>query len=161
MIKVVLALISGALFGAGLALSGMTDPMRVRAFLDLLGPWDPTLAFVMGGAMIPMSIAWVVQKRLERPLAGATFNLPETRSLDWKLAVGAVLFGIGWGLGGLCPGPAIASLALKPIHAAPFVLAMLAGMALNHFVPSGTTGTSQRAKWTGRHRPPASETPRG
>lgn len=161
MMKVALALIAGALFGAGLALSGMADPMRVRAFLDLLGPWDPTLAFVMGGAMLPMALAWVVQKRMERPLAGATFNLPETRSLDWKLALGAVLFGMGWGLGGLCPGPAIASLALKPVHAAPFVLAMLVGMALNRFVPSGTAGKSQRTKWAGRHQPPASETPRG
>ncbi|KEQ52923.1 putative transporter component [Sphingobium chlorophenolicum] len=161
MMKVAIALISGALFGAGLALSGMADPMRVRAFLDLLGPWDPTLAFVMGGAMIPMAVAWVVQKRLERSLAGAAFNLPETRRLDWKLALGAILFGIGWGLGGLCPGPAIASLALKPIHAAPFVLAMLAGMALNRFAPSGTAGTSQRAKGTSSHRPPASETQRG
>jgi uncharacterized protein len=161
MMKITLALISGALFGAGLALSGMADPMRVRAFLDLLGPWDPTLAFVMGGAMIPMAIAWVVQKRLERPLAGTAFNLPETRSLDWKLALGAVLFGIGWGLGGLCPGPAIASLALKPIHVAPFVLAMLAGMALNRFLPSGGAGENQRARWTGSPRPPASETPRG
>ena len=161
MMKVALALISGALFGAGLVLSGMADPMRVRAFLDLLGPWDPTLAFVMGGAIIPMGMAWVVRKRLERPLAGATFNLPETRSLDWKLALGAILFGIGWGLGGLCPGPAIASLALKPVHAAPFVLAMLLGMALNRFVPSGTAGTNQRAKWTEGPLPPASEPPRG
>ena len=161
MMKVAVALISGALFGAGLALSGMADPMRVRAFLDLLGPWDPTLAFVMGGAMIPMAIAWVIRKRLERLLAETAFNLPETRSLDGKLALGAVLFGIGWGLGGLCPGPAIASLALKPIHAAPFVLAMLAGMALNLFVPSGTGGTSQQTKWRGSHRPPASDTQRG
>lgn len=162
MMKVALALISGTLFGAGLAFSGMADPMRVRAFLDLLGPWDPTLAFVMGGAMIPMAIAWVVQKRLERPLAGATFNLPETRSLDWKLALGAVLFGIGWGLGGLCPGPAIASLALKPIAAAPFVLAMLAGMALQRFLPDDTAGTRRRcSKWTSNTPPPASETPRG
>ncbi|MFP5433381.1 MAG: DUF6691 family protein, partial [Alphaproteobacteria bacterium] len=67
--RVILALLSGSLFGAGLALSGMADPMRVRAFLDLLGPWDPTLAFVMGGAMIPMALAWMVQKRIERPIA--------------------------------------------------------------------------------------------
>ena len=137
MIRITLALLSGALFGAGLALSGMADPMRVRAFLDLLGPWDPTLAFVMGGAMIPMALAWIVQKRLERPFAGSTFNLPETRGVDWKLALGAILFGIGWGLGGLCPGPAVASLALAPLSAAPFVLAMLVGMALHRLMTQG------------------------
>ena len=129
--RIILALLSGSLFGAGLALSGMADPMRVRAFLDLLGPWDPTLAFVMGGAMIPMALAWMVQKRIERPIADQQFNLPETRGIDGKLALGAILFGIGWGIGGLCPGPALASLALAPVAVAPFVLAMLGGMALH------------------------------
>jgi len=129
--RIILALLSGSLFGAGLALSGMADPMRVRAFLDLLGPWDPTLAFVMGGAMIPMALAWMVQKRIERPIADQRFNLPETRGIDGKLALGAILFGIGWGIGGLCPGPALASLALAPVAVAPFVLAMLGGMALH------------------------------
>ncbi|MEG8222800.1 YeeE/YedE family protein [Sphingomonas sp. HH69] len=129
--RIILALLSGSLFGAGLALSGMDDPMRVRAFLDLLGPWDPTLAFVMGGAMIPMALAWIVQKRIERPIADQQFNLPETTGIDGKLALGAILFGIGWGIGGLCPGPALASLALAPAAVAPFVLAMLGGMALH------------------------------
>ncbi|WP_404476443.1 DUF6691 family protein [Novosphingobium sp. BL-52-GroH] len=131
--RIVIALLSGVLFGAGLAISGMADPARVRAFLDLFGHWDPTLAFVMGGAIVPMALAWLVQRRLGKPFADAAFNLPETRSLDGKLAVGAVLFGIGWGLGGLCPGPAIASLALAPLQVAPFVLAMLGGMALHRF----------------------------
>jgi uncharacterized membrane protein YedE/YeeE len=104
--KAILALISGMLFGAGLAISGMADPARVHSFLDLFGRWDPTLAFVMGGAIIPMAIAWIIQRRLERPLADAAFNLPETRELNGKLALGAILFGMGWGVGGLCPGPA-------------------------------------------------------
>ncbi|AMK25262.1 MULTISPECIES: DUF6691 family protein [unclassified Sphingobium] len=129
--RIVIALLSGMLFGAGLAISGMADPARVRAFLDLFGRWDPTLAFVMGGAIMPMALAWLVQKRLEQPLADTAFNLPETRSLDGRLVLGAVLFGIGWGIGGLCPGPAIASLALAPAAVAPFVLAMLAGMVLH------------------------------
>lgn len=129
--RTILALMSGTLFGAGLALSGMADPMRVRGFLDLFGPWDPTLAFVMGGAMIPMALAWLVQRRVERPFADIAFNLPETRGIDGRLALGAILFGIGWGLGGLCPGPAIASLAIAPVTVAPFVLAMLVGMALH------------------------------
>jgi uncharacterized membrane protein YedE/YeeE len=131
--RIVLALLSGALFGAGLAISGMADPMRVRAFLDLLGAWDPTLAFVMGGAIIPMALAWMVQKRVERPFADNAFTLPDTRGIDGKLALGAILFGIGWGIGGLCPGPAIASMALAPATVAPFVLAMLGGMAIYRF----------------------------
>lgn len=129
--RVILALLSGTLFGAGLAISGMADPARVRAFLDLFGRWDPTLAFVMGGAIVPMAIAWAIQRRFERPLADTAFSLPETRGIDARLAVGAVLFGIGWGLGGLCPGPAIASLSLSPAAVVPFVLAMFAGMGLH------------------------------
>lgn len=129
--RIILALLSGTLFGAGLVISGMADPARVRAFLDLFGRWDPTLAFVMGGAIVPMAIAWAIQRRLERPLADTAFSLPETRGIDTRLFVGAVLFGIGWGLGGLCPGPAIASLSLSPVAVAPFVLAMFAGMGLH------------------------------
>jgi uncharacterized membrane protein YedE/YeeE len=134
--RIILALLSGVLFGAGLAISGMADPMRVRAFLDLFGAWDPTLAFVIGGAMIPMSLAWMVQKRIERPFADRAFTLPNTDGIDGKLALGAILFGIGWGIGGLCPGPAIASLSLAPAAVAPFVLAMLVGMALHRFTIS-------------------------
>lgn len=131
--RIMIALLSGALFGAGLAISGMADPMRVRAFLDLFGAWDPTLAFVMGGAMVPMALAWAAQKRVDRPIAASDFALPETRAIDRKLALGAILFGVGWGIGGLCPGPAIASLALAPAAVAPFVLAMLGGMAIHRF----------------------------
>jgi uncharacterized membrane protein YedE/YeeE len=128
-----IALLSGALFGAGLTISGMADPMRVRAFLDLFGAWDPTLAFVMGGAIVPMTLAWAAQKRVDRPFVASDFALPETRAIDGKLALGAILFGVGWGIGGLCPGPAIASLALPPAAVAPFVLAMLGGMAIHRF----------------------------
>ena len=123
------ALISGTLFGAGLAVSGMADPQRVRSFLDLFGNWDPTLAFVMGGAMIPMALAWRLRRRMESPLACEAFDLPGTSLIDAKLAVGAVLFGAGWAVGGLCPGPALADLAIAPREAAMFVIAMLTGMA--------------------------------
>jgi uncharacterized membrane protein YedE/YeeE len=126
-----IALLAGLLFGAGLAYSGMGDPARVQAFLDLLGNWDPTLAFVMGGAMIPMAIAWIIQKRMARPIACDRFDLPGTTLLDRKLVAGAVLFGAGWGIGGLCPGPAVADLAIAPASAAIFVAAMLAGMGLH------------------------------
>ncbi len=126
--RTVVALFAGTLFGAGLAYSGMADPARVQAFLDLLGNWDPTLAFVMGGAMIPMAIAWIIQRRLQKPFADAKFDLPGTGLIDSKLAIGAILFGMGWGIAGLCPGPAIADLAIAPIAVLPFVAAMFVGM---------------------------------
>jgi len=132
-VQILIALLSGALFGAGLLWSGMGDPQRVQGFLDLFGAWDPTLAFVMAGAILPMALAWVVQKRVEKPFADAHFSLPGTTGLDGKLALGAVLFGVGWGIGGLCPGPAIADMAIAPSSAAIFVAAMLAGMAVHRF----------------------------
>jgi hypothetical protein len=126
-----IALAAGLIFGAGLAVSGMADPQRVQAFLDLFGAWDPTLAFVMGGAMIPMAIAWAVQRRIAAPVAASRFDLPGTNRIDPRLAIGALIFGAGWGIGGLCPGPAIADLAIAPAPAAMFIAAMLAGMAVH------------------------------
>ncbi|WP_171900214.1 DUF6691 family protein [Blastomonas sp. RAC04] len=128
-----IALAAGLIFGAGLAVSGMADPQRVQAFLDLFGAWDPTLAFVMGGAMIPMAIAWAVQRRMAAPVAASRFDLPGTNKIDPRLAIGALIFGAGWGIGGLCPGPAIADLAIAPAPAAMFIAAMLAGMAVHRF----------------------------
>ena len=124
------SLVSGTLFGAGLALGGMTDPARVRGFLDIFGDWDPTLAFVMGGAVIVMAIAWRIVPRLAEPLFGSQFHLPTKSDLAPRLIGGAALFGIGWGIAGLCPGPGIAALVIEPVAAAIFVIAMLAGMAL-------------------------------
>lgn len=126
--QILVALVAGALFGAGLAFSGMADPARVQGFLDLFGRWDPTLAFVMGGAMIPMAVAWVVQRRIDKPFADAHFSLPGTSLIDRKLVIGAVLFGAGWGISGLCPGPGLADLAINPLPALAFVAALLAGM---------------------------------
>lgn len=131
--KLLPPLASGFLFGMGLTVSGMTDPKRVRGFLDIFGDWDPTLAFVMGGAVLVMAVAWLLQARMTKPVFGKTFSLPDRSDLDPRLLTGAVVFGIGWGLAGLCPGPAVASLALSPVHAIPFVAAMLAGMALQKF----------------------------
>ena len=128
-------LVSGTLFGAGLTLSGMTDPARVRGFLDLFGNWDPTLAFVMGGAVAVMVVAWRIRARMAKPLFGENFSLPDRSDLDPQLLAGSALFGIGWGIAGLCPGPAIASLALSPGAVLPFVAAMLAGMALHRAWP--------------------------
>lgn len=121
---------AGLLFGAGLTLGGMTDPARVRGFLDLFGDWDPTLAFVMGGAVLVMALAWLVQPRLARPIFADTFTLPTRSDLTPALIGGSALFGIGWGIAGLCPGPGIAALVIEPVSAAIFVAAMLAGMFL-------------------------------
>ena len=136
--RTLIALVSGLLFGAGLAYSGMSDPARVHAFLDLFGNWDPTLAFVMGGAIVPMAFAWMIKSRLSSPLAAPTFDLPGTSKLDRPLAIGAILFGMGWGIAGLCPGPALADLAIAPVAVLPFVAAMFAGMMAHRFIPAPT-----------------------
>ena len=132
--KLLPPLASGTLFGAGLTISGMTDPARVRGFLDLFGAWDPTLVFVMGGAVLVMAVAWRIRNRMVAPIFAERFSLPDRTDLDARLITGSILFGIGWGIAGLCPGPAVASLALSPLSALPFVLAMLAGMAAQQFV---------------------------
>lgn len=144
--RALLALVAGSLFGAGLTLSGMVDPQRVRGFLDLFGRWDPTLAFVMAGGLIPMGLAWILQRNLSKPFADAQFDLPGTSRLDTRLAAGAVIFGIGWGLAGLCPGPAVAGLALQPQAAAVFVAAMIAGMLLERMFSPPRPNLSTAAK---------------
>lgn len=126
----ILPLVSGTIFGAGLTIGGMTDPARVRGFLDLFGNWDPTLAFVMGGAVAVMALAWAIQRRMQRPAFAATFSLPDARDITPRLVGGSALFGIGWGIAGLCPGPGFAALAIDPVPAAIFVAAMLAGMGV-------------------------------
>ena len=128
--RFLIPLLSGTLFGAGLAVGGMTDPARVRGFLDLFGNWDPTLAFVMGGAVLVMALAWLIQPRMLRPLFDEKFFVPTRRDLTAKLIGGSALFGIGWGLAGLCPGPGIAALVIEPVSAAIFVATMVAGMAI-------------------------------
>lgn len=128
------ALFSGILFGVGLAISGMMDPSRVRGFLDILGNWDPTLAFVMGGALFVMALTWIIQGKLARPVFADTFKLPGTSMIDGKLISGSVLFGAGWGIAGLCPGPAIGALVVEPLSAAIFVGSMVGGMALHRVI---------------------------
>lgn len=140
--RLVPPLASGLLFGAGLTVSGMTDPQRVRGFLDVFGDWDPTLAFVMGGAVIVMAVAWAIQSRMVAPVFGEKFSLPDRKDLDGRLIAGSILFGVGWGVAGLCPGPAIASLALSPVSALVFVAAMLTGMLMQKLVME-KKGTSQ------------------
>ncbi|MEO0402685.1 MAG: DUF6691 family protein [Pseudomonadota bacterium] len=122
-----IALASGALFGAGLHISGMTDTARVRGFLDVAGAWDPTLAFVMGGAILPMVLAWRLTRK-RTPLTGGAFPAQPTQEITRPLVAGSVLFGVGWGLVGLCPGPALASISYGGWPGAAFLMAMLAGM---------------------------------
>lgn len=124
-------LLAGVIFGAGLALSEMVNPARVLAFLDVAGKWDPTLAFVMGGALIPSALAYAAVRRMDRPLLEEQFRIPDSRELDRKLLAGATLFGVGWGLVGLCPGPAIAGLAFGRWELWLFAAAMLAGMLVH------------------------------
>ncbi|MEL6878426.1 MAG: DUF6691 family protein [Pseudomonadota bacterium] len=128
---IVIALTTGILFGGGLVLSDMVNPARVLAFLDIFGDWDPALAFVMGGAMIPFAIAFAISRKLREPFMNTQFYIPENRIIDRQLIAGAAIFGAGWGLAGYCPGPAIAGFAFADWQPILFVLAMLAGMWLN------------------------------
>ena len=121
------AFLAGGLFGAGLFVSGMTHTTKVQGWLDVFGDWDPTLAFVMGGAIIPMSGAWALT-RGRKPILGGEFPTPPEPKVGRDLALGSVLFGMGWGLAGLCPGPAIASLSYGGIGGVVFLIAMLLGM---------------------------------
>ena len=132
--KLLIPLVSGMIFGAGLAIGGMTDPARVRGFLDLFGNWDPTLAFVMGGAVLVMALAWVMQGKMLRPFFAEGFSLPDRSDITPRLIGGSALFGIGWGIAGLCPGPGFAALAIEPGSAAIFVAAMLGGMLVVRFM---------------------------
>jgi uncharacterized membrane protein YedE/YeeE len=133
------ALASGLIFGLGLALSGMLDPARVRGFLDVTGAWDPSLVFVLGGAVTVSGLGYRVSRRRAGPVLAARFDLPARRRIDPPLVAGAALFGIGWGLSGFCPGPAIAALSTGATPVVVFVAAMLAGMAL-HDLGRGAVG---------------------
>lgn len=138
----VTALVVGTIFGAGLALSDMVNPARVQAFLDVAGRWDPALIFVMGAAIIPSAIGYLLRRRMGRPLFADSFAIPESRIVDRPLLSGAALFGIGWGLVGFCPGPAIAGLVLGLWQPWLFVAAMLAGTVLHRMT---TTLAAQAA----------------
>jgi uncharacterized membrane protein YedE/YeeE len=132
--RLVSALLTGLIFGAGLAVSDMTNPAKVQNFLDFLGSWDPSLAFVMGGALAVAAVGFAATRRRGAPLFAEAFDLPTRRDLDAELLGGAALFGVGWGLAGFCPGPALAALLQGVAAVYAFVLAMLAGMALHRLV---------------------------
>lgn len=148
MIKTVVALFSGVIFGLGLVVSGMMDPQKVIGFLDVAGDWDPTLAFVMGGALLVTLPAFRLVLKRPRPVLADGFALPTKSALDRRLIGGAALFGVGWALSGFCPGPAVAALAtgLTPVLA--FVASMLVGMAVYawFFDLPGPRGAGVRGK---------------
>ena len=126
--RILASIFCGIVFGIGLVVSDMVNPARVLAFLDIAGDWDPSLAFVMGGALIPSSIAYAFKQYRSRPAFDTEFHVPTSRSIDARLVSGAALFGLGWGLVGLCPGPAIASLVIGRWETVLFTVAMIAGM---------------------------------
>ena len=128
--RILIAALSGGVFGAGLMVSGMTDTNKVQGWLDVFGAWDPTLAFVLGGAILPMLVAWQMTTRRAHSLVGDPFPAKPDPRLGHNLVIGSVLFGAGWGLVGLCPGPAIASLSWGGAGGITFLLAMIAGMLM-------------------------------
>ncbi|MBG7618145.1 YeeE/YedE family protein [Herbaspirillum sp. AP02] len=124
------ALLAGLLFGLGLIVSGMADPAKVLGFLDLAGLWDPSLAFVMGGAIGVGVIAFARARQMKSSLLGQTMQLPRSTRIDRRLILGSLLFGIGWAIAGICPGPALVLLGEGKMKGAVFVVALVAGMGL-------------------------------
>ncbi len=124
------SLLAGLVFGLGLIVSGMANPAKVLGFLDLTGRWDPSLAFVMAGAIAVAMVAFALARQRTSSILGAEMRLPSKRSIDRRLVGGSLLFGVGWGIAGFCPGPALVSLGMGQIKGLVFVAAMLAGMGV-------------------------------
>jgi uncharacterized membrane protein YedE/YeeE len=124
------SLLAGLVFGLGLIVSGMANPAKILGFLDLAGTWDPSLAFVMAGAVAVGVVAFAVARRRTVSLLGAEMRLPSVRHIDRRLVIGSALFGIGWGIAGFCPGPSLVALGMGEVKALVFVAAMLAGMGI-------------------------------
>ena len=122
------SLLAGLVFGLGLIVSGMANPAKVIGFLNLAGPWDPSLAFVMAGAIAVGTVAFFVARRRSVSLLGAAMKLPTARDIDHRLVLGSLVFGVGWGLAGFCPGPGLVALGMGEFKAMVFVAAMLVGM---------------------------------
>lgn len=143
----IFSLLAGALFGAGLLISGMIDTVKVQGWLDVFGDWDPTLAFVMGGAILPMFIAWRVAERRKVAVLGTPIPAKPEQKLDANLIAGSLMFGAGWGLVGLCPGPALAAALLNGFGGAVFLVAMVAAMVATPALKRAITAKGDAA-WT-------------
>lgn len=142
--QILTALVVGLVFGIGLIMAGMTNPAKVQGFLDLAGNWDPSLAFVMGGAILVGLAAFRFAGKRERSLLGEAMRLPTATRIDRRLVLGGLAFGAGWGLAGFCPGPALASLATGGAKALIFTGAMIAGMIVFELLESSTAALKQR-----------------
>lgn len=147
MITRLLALLAGGVFGAGLTISGMTLPHNVVGFLDFGGAWNPSLAFVMLGAVAVHFVLYRVVRRRAAPLFEERFHIPTRRDADPRLLAGAALFGVGWGLGGFCPGPALTSAAAGSFPAIVFIAAMTAGMLLEHATSAKLSSLTEHLSW--------------
>jgi uncharacterized protein len=137
------AFVSGVLFAVGLALAGMTKPSKIIGFLDLFGEWDPSLAFVMVGAIAVHAVATRLVTRRESPLFDVRFHLPTRKDITARLLLGAAVFGIGWGLGGFCPGPGLVTAASGASAALVFVVGMVAGMKIEHATTARRSSSSR------------------
>jgi uncharacterized membrane protein YedE/YeeE len=144
--SVLLSFAAGVVFALGLGVSGMTDPQNVAAFLDVTGEWDPSLAFVMIGAIGVHAWAWAWTRRRARPVWGSRFRVPGSAPVDRRLVLGASLFGVGWGLSGVCPGPGIVAASTLDARWLLFVAAMIAGMVLHRFVRDGVAVTERASR---------------
>ena len=142
--QIVMALVAGLVFGVGLIISGMSNPAKVIGFLDLAGKWDPSLALVMGGAIAVSFIPFQLAGRRSKALLGEPMRLPAARDIDRRLVLGALAFGVGWGLAGYCPGPALASLLSGSTKSVVFVAAMTGGMLLFQLLESLAQSRKQR-----------------
>ena len=139
------SLFAGLVFGLGLIVSGMANPAKVLGFLDLAGPWDPSLAFVMAGAIAVAAVAFASAKKRTVSVLGAGIKLSTSRDIDRRLVIGSVLFGIGWGVAGFCPGPGLVALGMGENKALVFVVAMLAGMGIFELLERRKQATTLRA----------------
>ena len=136
--RIITSLIAGLVFGIGLIISGMTNPAKVLGFLDLAGLWDPSLALVMGGAIAVGVVAFQLARKRSKSLLGDPMRLPSATQVDRRLLLGGLAFGVGWGLAGFCPGPALASLAVGGTKPAIFTVAMIGGMVIYELIERGS-----------------------
>lgn len=148
---IVPGLFVGLLLGAGLALSGMIDPARVLGFLDVAGAWDPTIGLALAAALIPSALSYALVRTMKHPVLAHEFRIPKNRAIESRLLAGSAIFGIGWGLVGLCPGPAIAGLVLGKWQTWLFVAAMIAGMWLQRVYADRRDRRSVRSAGSPKH----------
>ncbi|MGB0574385.1 MAG: DUF6691 family protein [Hyphomicrobiales bacterium] len=137
--RLIFASISGLIFGFGLALAGMLNPSKVQGFLDIFGVWDPSLAFVMGGGIMVNAIGYYFVLKRDKPIYAEKFTLPRTTNIDKNLLIGSTIFGIGWGLAGLCPGPVISNVLLQPQDAIIFLIIMVFGLSVGRRIINQST----------------------